>query len=1004
MRELHFSDFRIDLEAMSLFREEEQIAIGRKTLDALLFLIENRNRIVPHETLRRSIWRSVKISPSTIPMCILEIRKALNEDVRSPRILVSKKGRGYRFIADVTFHIDPTAASTTPSELPFIGRKAALDALLSITRSTVTHLQGTLATITGEAGSGKSRLVTEFIHLASHRLDFIVAKTTSKDQDSAFSIWTQALRAALERFPENLELAECADRISSYIPELLTHPSRPTPPSKIDRSGFLTQWLNAFKSIPRSRPLLVVLEDIHQADDDSILLLEHMATEITRSPLFLLVTTRPSLTTRDNLPALGRIMGSADITSIQLVPFSTDEVESLIPAFHPDRHEAALNIMRQTAGNPFYVTHLIRLWGSALNTNNSQPARSHLTETASEIVGRQLSDLPTPTKLVLQAASVVGARFKLPLVAASLGITASEALELLESARAARLIEAVESDIFFCHSILRDLLYQSIDRRTRCELHAAIAANLEAQIDGREKSTPAVFHHLRNAFPAVSIERVRAAGLAAGIDSISRFAYHEAARILNAALDLSSQGQAAESTTHLDLMITLSNATLYSGDRQRAKEILIDAARLARRFGLTEHLAQCALSMAPDFLSIEVGTYDPDIVMILKESLERLPAESLALRARVLARLSQMTIWSGSIEHEIEAMTQSALTAAQLSGDPRALVAALAARADASHGPDRIDERIQRTLELQEATLAQSDTYSFLLQQTRLIAALLEKGEIRRVSIENDRYRKVAKETGLPQYLWYPVSTDSMLACLHGDLDLADQFAAQYRELAGSAPDENFTQTFACQYALRKIERGESNAILPLTKEFAGRQRSVFSWAAATAWIQWDCGQDEAARESLRQFTESDIRKLFFEPGGTIGLAALAETTAYLGDRSRANFLFDLIVPVADTFATAGYGVAYFGCMARYASVLATALGRAKDAIHLGSIAVKREARIKSKSWTIYAMLDMLRAKQGRLNIKRPQSDHEFKYFKKFGLDSLPRANRCVRKAFSFES
>jgi len=1004
MRELRFSDFRIDLEAMSLFRGQERIPMGRKTLDALLFLIEHKHQIVSHETLRRSVWNSSRISPSTIPMCILELRKALRESASTPRFITSKRGRGYRFIADTTLHIDPAAGAATHSDLPFVGRKAALDTLQTLARSTVTYLRGTLVTIAGEAGAGKSRLVSEFIHRSSHQFDYIIAETTSKDDDSAFSIWAQALRSAVAQFPENRELTECADRISSYVPELKTQTTRSDRTTKIGRSEFFSQWLAAFKSIPKNRPLLIVLEDLHQADNDSILLLEYIATKLTLSPLFLLATTRPSIATRERIPALGRILGSADPTSVRLLPFSIDEVESLIPAFQPDRYEAALDIMGQTAGNPFYVTHLIRSQSSLSGENNNFLTRSIPAQHASEIVSRQLSDLPSRTRLVLQAASVVGTRFNISLVAAALGIPVSDALDSLEPARVARLIQASESDQGFCHSILRDLLYDSIGRRARSELHAAIAASLEARTYEKAKSLSAIFYHLSKGFTAVPIDRVCTAGLAAAAESMAGFAYHEAEKILRSALEISSQGESVNSATHLELMIALSNTTLYLGDRQQTKLTLAFAANLARKVGSAEHLAQCALAMAPDFLSIEVGTYDPDVVMILKESLEQLSPGSLALRARVLARLSQMSIWSGSADCEIEEMSQAALADAQLSGDPQALVAALAAHADASHGPDRIDERIQRTLKLQEATLTQSDTYSFLLQQTRLIAALLEKGEIRRISIENDRYRRVADETGLPQYRWYPVSTDSMLACLHGDLDLADHLAARYQELAGPCPDQNFTQTFACQYALRAIERDESLTILPLAQKFASQQKSVLSWAAATAWIQWDCGQHDAARESLRQFTEADVQKLFREPGGTIGLAALAETSAYLGERAQARFLFDLIVPVAHTFATAGYGVAYFGCMARYASVLATALRRADDAVRLADIAVERESLMRSKSWTIYAMLDKIRAKEGRFDITLSQSSAEFEHFGRLGLDDLRKANRCVRQALSLDN
>ncbi|MFO0689576.1 MAG: hypothetical protein U0900_12790 [Myxococcota bacterium] len=476
-------------------------------------------------------------------------------------------------------------------------------------------------------------------------------------------------------------------------------------------------------------------------------------------------------------------------------------------------------------------------------------------------------------------------------------------------------------------------------------------------------------------------------------------AFQDALRIFDASLQILEGEPISEPHAHLDILISRASAMYYSGDRERARASILDAALWSRGMGSAVLLAKCGLAMAPDFLSIEVGAYDSDQEMLLREALEGLPLSEQALRAKVLARLSQISKWRWTDPDEPSSLASRSHELAISSGDPDALVAALSACADAAQGPDRADERIKYILELQETTLARSDTYSFLLQQTRLIATLLERGEIRRLTLENERYRRLADKIGLPQYRWYPVSTDSMLMCLSGNLVAAEQLANRYREIAGASPDDNLIQTFACQAVLRGIDQDKSNDVRGLVETFASEKPTVMSWAAGLIWLQWDSGLHDAARENLRQFTNSDIQRLFREPGGTIGIASLAEACAYLGDRKQARHLLDLIAPVWAKFSTAGYGVAYFGSLARYACLLAIALRENGQARKLASLAVTQERSTGSRSWLTYAILDRARANCESLQLKTSVPEVSSDLISRLSELGLMRALRLAREA-----
>ncbi|MEZ4280279.1 MAG: AAA family ATPase [Myxococcota bacterium] len=959
MRKIHFSVFEFDLDSMSLFKNGTPLAIGKRTCDSLLYLIQNRGRFVSRKELHRKVWSSEKISASTIPTCILEIRKLLCTDNGDTELIESKRHLGYRFTGTALFTTPHNPSSSADKELPFVGRHSLINTLHRTIQETVSNLQGRMITIIGEAGSGKTRIINELAKQTTGRADIIISRAVSSDADLPFSMWTTALRAALRRDQKNRALAAASERILNILPDISAAGSCSPKEPAINNRTFLAEWTNAFRSLAALRPLILVLEDIHNADSDSLLLLDRISCEVDNTPIILIATMRPPISERKHASAIARILGSSSSLLLPIPPLSANEIEDLLDPFLSKRAETAQQVFSKSSGNAFYATFLCQL--IAENADPDKILKDAANPNASEVVSRQLYDLPDSCKEILKYASVCGVNFSHIVISKALGLSATTVMELLTPAVESRAVAYDDGEYSFRHSILRDSLYSSIRPTKRLSIHEQIAAALESAPESHT-SPMAIFDHLCRAYPLASLDRINNAAFIAAEEATSRFAHNEAARILGTLLKIAKNDMTLTSSMHCKILIGLASSALYAGNQAGSRKMLLDAAKLARREQLAEQLALCGLNLAPDFLSIEVGTYDSELVMILRESLDLLPEGATSLKSQVLARLSQALRWKCDNRGQIEEYANQAVELADRSNDPTARLASLAALADAASGPDLTDERIRRTLMLQDRALSNGDRYCYLVQQTRLIAALLEKGDLRGVARENDRYREIADSTGLPQYRWYPVSTDSMLACLSGQIELAEQYAQDYAKIAGEEPDENFKQTYACQFILRQIESNQSSQILSLAQSFAGSHQSVLSWAAAVAWIQWDCGDFNAARESLRQFSESDILTLYREPGGTIGLAALAETTAYVGDRRRASILYELLTPICDRFATAGYGVAYFGSLERYASVLARSLGLTSQAVRHAKNAVLEETRLGAPGWRLLAMMEFNRS------------------------------------------
>jgi hypothetical protein len=149
--------------------------------------------------------------------------------------------------------------------------------------------------------------------------------------------------------------------------------------------------------------------------------------------------------------------------------------------------------------------------------------------------------------------------------------------------------------------------------------------------------------------------------------------------------------------------------------------------------------------------------------------------------------------------------------------------------------------------------------------------------------------------------------------------------------------------------------------MLPMVTEFARVQKLVLTWPAALAWIQWDIGRITEARTSIAKFGPNKVKTLLRQTGGGIGIAALAEVSAAIGERASCAFLLSLLKPIRNRCATAGYGVLYFGAFCRYSGLLAASLDLYQEAIDDLERAVSYEGSRKAPVWKAYAEIDLAR-------------------------------------------
>ncbi len=288
-------------------------------------------------------------------------------------------------------------------------------------------------------------------------------------------------------------------------------------------------------------PSVVVLDDLHWADADSLRLLRRVAAGVPGTRLLLVLATRDAPS--EVGPALAEtlaLLARLGTHRVDLGGLDARDVRDWV-AFHHGvavGEESSARIIARTDGNPFYVTELVRL----LVTEGvlAQPEATSWGSVPTgvrDVVRQRLRQVDAESARVAGTAAVAGREFDVALVAAAAGTGADEALELLEPLVMMGLLdETGPGRARFSHALVRDAVHESLRPAARARAHAAVAAAIEAHHQGRVADHAAeLAEHYRLAGPA----HARSAWLfaVAGADAAAaRSAHDEALRLCDTAL------------------------------------------------------------------------------------------------------------------------------------------------------------------------------------------------------------------------------------------------------------------------------------------------------------------------------------------------------------------------------------------------------------------------------------------------------------------------------------
>jgi class 3 adenylate cyclase len=460
------------------------------------------------------------------------------------------------------------AETETVSTLgPLVGREHELDQLVAaLTRARREH-SPQLVTLVGVPGIGKSRVVSELYAVVDADPEIIFwrhGRSLPYGEGITFWALTEMVKAqagiletdTAEQAGAKLratidELADASerDRLETNLRPLVGLAGE-TEAGGDRRAESFSAWQRFFEALAERRPLVLIFEDLHWADDDLLDFVDELVDWVEGVPLLVLCTARPELLERR--PGWGG--GKRNAITVSLAPLGEDETARLIAqllnrSVLPAETQAAL--LARAGGNPLYAEQFVRMYAERGDD-------LELPETVQGIIAARLDSLDVEGKSLLQDAAVLGKVFWAGALASLSRVSTAELEERLRPLvrrefvrRGRRSSVAGETEYEFGHVLVRDVAYGQIPRADRVAKHRRAAEWIESlSRDRSEDRAEMLAHHY-----LAALEFARAAGLdLTEIAGAARAALREAAeraaslgsyvqsiRLYDAALELWSE-------------------------------------------------------------------------------------------------------------------------------------------------------------------------------------------------------------------------------------------------------------------------------------------------------------------------------------------------------------------------------------------------------------------------------------------------------------------------------
>jgi DNA-binding SARP family transcriptional activator len=537
------------------------------------------------------------------------------------------------------------------------------------------------ALIVGEPGIGKTWLTGELAEEARRR-GYVVARGACSQDDGAPPLWPWlGVLRALDPTGD-AQLASLVDTGADG--------------ESAARVAFETsdRIARALFAAAGSAPVLVVLDDLHWADDATLRTLRHVLAETPPDAGLVVVATRrvhPEPT--GALAEVGEAFARRHAERVDLIGLEPADARALVRSATGRAVDDATADAWQAraAGNPFFLVELARL---------GEVDQAEVPATVRDVVTRRLTGLPPRALDTLRLAAVAGRHFQAATIAAAGGLDADDVLDDLEAATVTGLvIEAGAEDYAFAHALTRDAVHQSLPPTRRARLHAQVAHALEsdpavrARLDPAERTAELARHwlaagpsHLDQAWQAADAAATQARGLSA---------YREAMELRAAAVEAHRRSVGGDEAQRFVLLMELADDASYAAWWPEVERAAFEAMALGRATGSPEQVAAAAAALTRycAWLPHEPEAVFEDVIDDLRWAFTHVAGEDHVSRTRLQLVLAVELYYVPETAAERRALVDNGLALARAEGDPGLLWWACRTAWMASWSPHLLDLR-----------------------------------------------------------------------------------------------------------------------------------------------------------------------------------------------------------------------------------------------------------------------------------------------------------------------
>ncbi len=973
------------------YRIEADLALGRGEevigeLEALVAREPLRER--PRGLLMLALYRSARQADA------LDAYQAARAELVGE--LGIEPGRQLRELHQAILEQDPeldlTAKPEPEPESPqrgFVGRERELAELVDGLAGAMAG-RGRLFLLAGEPGIGKSRLTEELAaHARARGARVLVGRCWEAGGAPAYWPWVQSLRPYVRSADEETlgsQLRDGAADVAQLLPELRDVLADLPPASPLDSPDArfrLFDSMTAFlKLAAAERPLVLVLDDLHAADEPSLLLLQFVARELGESRLMIICPYRdidPALA--DPLTATLTELAREPVTrTLALGGLDEADVAEYIQIAAPDASAQSLApaVYAETEGNPLFVGEIVRLLTEERRFE-AEPGTPPLVipQSVREVIGRRLRNLSDECRHLLTLASVLGREFDLDALARVSRLDLEAVLRLLDEAIDARVVTEIPDAVGrlrFAHALIRDAAYHGPARSRRLQLHRQVGEALEDLYSADlEPHLAELAHHFFESAAAGDGGKAVEYAQRAGRRAVALLAYEEGVRLYQMALQaLGPDG--SDSQSRCELLLALADAQGRAGHGPAAKATFLRAADLARAAGLTEMLARAAAGYGGRFLWTHAIS-DERLVPLLEDGLAALGEADSVLRVQLLSRLGA-ALRHGPTRERRERTCEEAIRIARRLDDPATLAYALAATAAALHGPHTASRRVAAGDEIVALAVRTGDGERLFDGLEHRFWAAWELGDPRRRASELASLTRVGGDLRQPAQLWMLAVAQATLAMSQGRLAEAAELIERAAGTGERVLVWEATAARKIQLFLLRRERGQLDGLDLEIRDSAHEFPSPLMHGAVLAQVYACQGRADEAGTLLDELMGHDLASWHVDEEWLVSVCLLAESCVLLGRSELAAPLYGLLLPYGSLNAV-GVPELALGSTSRQLGILAAQLGRADDALDHFEEALRMNELMGARPELARTQEDcarLLRARGGRGDRARAES------------------------------